>query len=137
MCYCLSLQQQTTLNGIITDVSLSVIIQHLNCILYSLNLVVHIKTLSTENLLEYYLFSDNYLVNLLKSMKKKQTLSRSARSAVEGVLLFLVYTLSERVMMRYTIYMKPHDARCVVGTWPVTYWTQTVHHWLFIDNFLL
>lgn len=70
--------------------------------LYFLNLVVHIKTLSTENSVEYYLFSDNYLVNLLKNMKKKHTLSRSAMSPVEGVLLFLAYIPTECAVMSYS-----------------------------------
>jgi len=78
------------------------IIQHLNCILYFLNLVFSTKTLSTENSLEYYPFSDNYLVNLLKNMKKKQTLSRSARSPVERVLLFLAYIPSECAVVSYS-----------------------------------
>lgn len=61
--------------------------QHLHSMLYFFSLVVHIKTLTPENSLECYLFSENHLVDLLKIIKMKWPLSRGAKSRA----LFCLY----------------------------------------------
>lgn len=70
-------------------------------------------------------------------MKKKQTLFRSARSPVKGVLLFLAYIPSECMVLSYSALYEASRYTMCGGEVTSDILNQTILHWGFIANFLL